>query len=92
MKQLAEALRSRLKLLYKQIVGGTAISRIGKTNRADLAENKEFLEEPTAQPQKPLEEQIRSKGILKKIAQKLLLKKSQHRAVKNSSIQSLFVS
>lgn len=86
MKQLAEALRSRLKLLYKQIVGGTAISRIGKTNRADLAENKEFLEEPTAQPQKPLEEQIRSKGILKKIAQKLLLKKSQHRAVKKTAV------
>ncbi len=86
MKQLAEALRSRLELLFQQIVGKTGISRIGKTNKADLAENKEFIEEPTAQPQKPLEEPIRSKGILEKIAQKLLLKKYQHRAVKKTAV------
>jgi len=88
--KLVEVLRSRLRPLFQQIVGETDISRIQKTSRTELAENEEFLQESTAQSQKQLKEQNRTKGILEKIVQKLLLKKYQHQ--NPTSLQSLLVS
>jgi len=71
-----EVLRSRLRPLFQQIVGETDISCI--EDKQDWASWNEELQESTAQSQKQLKEQNRTKGILEKIVQKLLLKKYQH--------------
>lgn len=51
-----------------------------KTDRAE-AENEELLEEPKAEQQKQLKDEVKTKDILEKIAQKLLLE-YQERAAK----------
>ena len=92
MKQLAEALSSRLWRLFQQIVGKIAIFRRSNPSGAELSEDQEELfKEPTDQPNKQLEYQIKNKSVLEKIAQKLGLK-YQRRAAKNQPFKkaSLF--
>jgi DNA-binding transcriptional regulator YiaG len=90
MKQLAQALRSRLGSLFQQIVGQIPIFRKSSPSGVNLADGEEFLEEPPAQVDKQRQEQLRNKGIFGKIGQKLLLKYQQHpkqtRPIKKASL------
>jgi len=79
MKQLAEALRSRLWSLFQQTVGEIAIFRRLNPIEAELAsDQEELLDEPTAELDKQVEEQSRHQGILEKIVKKLRLNYQQH--------------
>jgi hypothetical protein len=75
----------------QQIVGEKAVFCRSNPSRAELAEDEEFLKEPTAQLDEQLEAEIRNNGIHKKIAQKLQLK-YQQRAAKTRPVKlaSLF--
>ena len=84
MKQLIKALRTRLWSLYQQVGEKTANSQSFAPSRAELAEDEKLLEKSIVQPeQQP--EQVQTKIILKKIAQKFLLSDYQQRAVKTPS-------
>lgn len=90
MKQLAEVLRSKIWPLFQQIVGETANFRRSNPSVAKVAKDKEFFEEPEAQPDKHPEEPTRNKGIFEKIAQFLPLKYRQRAKTRPVYKASLF--
>lgn len=79
MKQLAKALRSRFLPVFQRLIQRVTISRTKEVVWGEPAAD-EVLEEPLVSQEKQPENEIKRKGILEKIAQKLLLRYRKHAA------------